>query len=452
MVLLIACAACHPAPEPSPRPTVSTPQATLSPEPTPRPTVTTPEATVVPEPTPTAALDITVRELVLGEESDILAEVTVNRFEISRDEFNRLNPNCRLLTPEGSLIQSSFALAGKKDRQFYASGNLNLPQYPADSVYSQPYFNQKDSVFVMRWEDASGHQLYHCPLREDQTGRPLAVYQRNNELYEAFVGADGRIEAKSERPFWQAVPSEAKNIALVKFDRAVYLTFWRADGQQIESERIKICALPEPEPTPEPIEAANHFGELILVNKSALIEMRFYNEQSKEQVRQFFEAFWAEKRGISVEQLREQLAKGQTMEPIRYPQPAKPRGIEFVTELVDITKPVNYVLCDQLKGLNLEGSNVKYEVNQGQLTIYVSPSIRFIECYREYPTNTYISSFLLRMMIGIFNNGDTSYDPEYDKHYGFSMLLLSRDASGNFLLTDFEGDKYYIGVIQAVYE
>ncbi|HQJ52314.1 MAG TPA: hypothetical protein PKW05_11115, partial [Anaerolineae bacterium] len=235
-------------------------------------------------------------------------------------------------------------------------------------------------------------------------------------------------------------------------DRAVYLTFWRADGQQIESERIKICALPEPEPTPEPIEAANHFGELILVNKSALIEMRFYNEQSKEQVRQFFEAFWAEKRGISVEQLREQLAKGQTMEPIRYPQPAKPRGIEFVTELVDITKPVNYVLCDQLKGLNLEGSNVKYEVNQGQLTIYVSPSIRFIECYREYPTNTYISSFLLRMMIGIFNNGDTSYDPEYDKHYGFSMLLLSRDASGNFLLTDFEGDKYYIGVIQAVYE
>ena len=253
MVLLIACAACNAVPEASPRPTVSTPQAALSPEPTARPTVTTPEATVVPVPTPTAALDITVRELVLGEASDILAEMTVNRFEMPRDEFNRLNPNCRLLTPEGSLIQSSFALTGKKDQQFYASGNLNLPQYPADRVYSQPYFIQKDSVFVMRWEDASGHRFYHCPLREDQIGRPLAVYQRNNELFEAFVGADGRIEAKSERPFWQAVPSEAKNIALVKFDRAVYLTFWRADGQQIESARIRVNSLPAI-PTPEPTE------------------------------------------------------------------------------------------------------------------------------------------------------------------------------------------------------
>ncbi len=406
MVLLIACPACHPAPEPSPRPTVGTPQAAVSPEPTPRPTVTTPEATVVPVPTPTAALAITVRELVMGEESDILAEVTVN-FEMPRDEFNRLNPNCRLLTPEGSLIQSSFALAGKKDQQFYASGNLNLPQYPADRVYSQPYFNQKDSVFVMRWEDAAGHQVYHCPLREDQTGRPLAVYQRNNELYEAFVVADGRIEAKSERPFWQAVPSEAKNIALVKFDRAVYLTFWRADGQQIEPARIKVSSLPEAIPTPEPKEAILKVGAVNLINQSTRCEMRYRNEDSREKVRQFMEIAWAKKLGITPAELRQRLAKGEKVtDVVVYPIILPDGSNKFVSGTVDLSKEVDYVSWDNPEGFGRTiTTRLNYDVTDGKLTIYAYFNDRMIDQYPYPSCGLYPGVGLIQAMVIVLNYG-----------------------------------------------
>ncbi len=411
MVLLIACPACHPAPEPSPRPTVGTPQAAVSPEPTPRPTVTTPEATVVPVPTPTAALAITVRELVMGEESDILAEVTVNR-EMPRDEFNRLNPNCRLLTPEGSLIQSSFALAGKKDQQFYASGNLNLPQYPADRVYSQPYFNQKDSVFVMRWEDAAGHQVYHCPLREDQTGRPLAVYQRNNELYEAFVGADGRIEAKSERPFWQAVPSEAKNIALVKFDRAVYLTFWRADGQQIEPARIKVSSLPEAIPTPEPKEAILKVGAVNLINQSTRCEMRYRNEDSREKVRQFMEIAWAKKLGITPAELRQRLAKGEKVtDVVVYPIILPDGSDKLVAGTVDLSQQVDFVNWDKPNGFGRSSARLNFDVTKdGKMTIFAYVDDKMVD---DYPINNLAQLVLLIEAMGIVNNygRDIQKDP-----------------------------------------
>ena len=419
MVLLIACAACNAVPEPSPRPTVSTPQAAVSPEPTPRPTVTTPEATVVPVPTPTAALDITVRELVLGEASDILAEVTVNRLEMPRGEFNRLNPDCRLLTPEGSPIQSSFALTGKKDQQFYASGNLNLPQYPADRVYSQPYFNQKDSVFVMRWEDASGHRFYHCPLREDQIGRPLAVYQRNNELFEAFVGADGRIEAKSERPFWQAVPSEAKNIALVKFDRAVYLTFWRADGQQIESARIKVSSLPEATPTPEPKEAILKVGAVNLINQSTRCEMRYRNKDSREKVRQFMEIAWAKKLGITPAELRQRLAKGEKVtDVVVYPIILPDGSNKFVSGTVDLSQEVDFVNWDKPDGFGDAVSTLNFDVTNGKLTIFACFSDKAInqEVGNDFPASTLGGAMILIKNYG--RNYSESIKSVFPEGYG----------------------------------
>ena len=248
VLLLVTGSACSYAP---PQPAgFSTPTVDASPSGSPSPTDTALPAP--PAPTPVAAWQLSVEDAAsLAELQTLLVGVTLEALDTARGSFDQANPECLLLVPEGSDSQRSLLLVDGEGRSF-AAANLNVPLMAVRDA-PQPRFNEKDSALVMRWEDASGHRFYHCPLREDQIGRPLAVYQRNNELFEAFVGADGRIEAKSERPFWQAVPSEAKNIALVKFDRAVYLTFWRADGQQIESARIRVNSLPAI-PTPEPTE------------------------------------------------------------------------------------------------------------------------------------------------------------------------------------------------------
>jgi len=402
VLLLVTGSACSYAP---PQPAgFSTRTVDASPSGSPSPTDTALPAP--PAPTPVAAWQLSVEDAAsLAELQTLLVGVTLEALDTARGSFDQANPECLLLVPEGSDSQRSLLLVDGEGRSF-AAANLNVPLMAVRDA-PQPRFNEKDSALVMRWEDASGHRFYHCPLREDQTGRPLAVYQRNNELYEAFVGADGRIEAKSERPFWQAVPSEAKNIALVKFDRAVYLTFWRADGQQIEPARIKVSSLPEAIPTPEPKEAILKVGAVNLINQSTRCEMRYRNEDSREKVRQFMEIAWAKKLGITPAELRQRLAKGEKVtDVVVYPIILPDGSNKFVSGTVDLSKEVDYVSWDNPEGFGRTiTTRLNYDVTDGKLTIYAYFNDRMIDQYPYPSCGLYPGVGLIQAMVIVLNYG-----------------------------------------------
>jgi len=257
------------------KPTEIPPSPTIEYTPTIKPT-TEPEESPVQVPTPTAAIEFGVGEMAVGgEENDILRNLEIVRYEIDKIDFDKNNPGCRLLVSEGIGNQASIELVDK-DKNIYASGNFNLPLFPDDLVEFQPSFNNPDCVFMMSWVDKDGNWFYHTPLREGKSGQSLAVYQKNNILYEAFLDKNGVIDELTENEYWHSMPEKAIKSVMAKFGNAVYVTFYNREGEPITFTKeeigdktaevvdlndgkgnswaaIKVSNLPlEPTPTKEP--------------------------------------------------------------------------------------------------------------------------------------------------------------------------------------------------------
>lgn len=240
---LVAGGGCQQGGAPSP---LNAPTATPRPTDV-SPSETTPPPTATVAPTSTAVIEMKVREVSPGGETDLLKLLEVSREEVDKAQFEAKNPGLKLLVPPDKTTQAFVQF--KKDDEVWVMGNFNLPVSEGDQDKLPPVFNTPDFGFLMGRVDSKGNWFYHVPLRPGEEGKAPVVYQRRGELYSALVDlATGKIDPQTISPYWRPMPKDAVQAVMAKYGDAVYVTFWRADGTQIEEARTKVCDLP-PEPT-----------------------------------------------------------------------------------------------------------------------------------------------------------------------------------------------------------